>query len=553
MSEDGRLKAHVHVDASDWQGELCHNWNYIGTDECNFIHEPEGEALLAAFGQFAEKPYYVRPHHLFCTGNCRGFLKWGSTNVYTEDKEGNPVYDFTTFDKIFDTILRTGCKPFVELGFMPFDLVDKSYAKYHGDEMGSYNEYKRIGWACPPKDYNRWRELISTVVRHLVERYGADEVKTWYFELWNEPDLTYYWKGSVEDFCKLYDYTVAGIEDVLPGARIGGPATTGPMPGSRSANFLDEFLNHCQKGKNYVTGETGTRLDFITFHVKGGGFPFSVRPEKGYPTVHSMVRQVACGLDIIEKNGYADLEIVLSEADPDGWAAGGMYDNINLFFRNTPYYASFVAASFHHIQQLAEARGADVRPLSWAFVFPGERCFEGTRAFQTQGIDKAIFNLFRMYALVGDRKIGFESSAAANFKDCFESCNGYEQPEVNGFAAMSGDNSIDILVYCHHDDMWDKKPGYQVALEITNVPFLTDKVKVLHYRIDENHSNAYAVWKAIGRPDYPTPGQVERMKSRAGLEMLCPPQEMGLSNGTLSLNFDLPVSGVSLIRVQRVE
>ncbi len=269
--------------------------------------------------------------------------------------------------------------------------------------------------------------------------------------------------------------------------------------------------------------------------------------------MHSMVRQVACGLDIIEKNGYADLEIVLSEADPDGWAAGGMYDNINLFFRNTPYYASFVAASFHHIQQLAEARGADVRPLSWAFVFPGERCFEGTRAFQTQGIDKAIFNLFRMYALVGDRKIGFESSAAANFKDCFESCNGYEQPEVNGFAAMSGDNSIDILVYCHHDDMWDKKPGYQVALEITNVPFLTDKVKVLHYRIDENHSNAYAVWKAIGRPDYPTPGQVERMKSRAGLEMLCPPQEMGLSNGTLSLNFDLPVSGVSLIRVQRVE
>ena len=82
----------------------------------------------------------------------------------------------------------------------------------------------------------------------------------------------FYWKGSIEDFCKLYDYTVAGIEDVFPDARIGGPATTGPMPGSKSAEYLDVFLNHCRNGRNYVTGETGTRLDFVTFHTKGGGF-----------------------------------------------------------------------------------------------------------------------------------------------------------------------------------------------------------------------------------------------------------------------------------------
>lgn len=118
---------------------------------------------------------------------------------------------------------------------------------------------------------------------------------------------------------------------------------------------------------------------------------------------------------------------------------------------------------------------------------------------------------------------------------------------------MSGDHSIDILVYCHHDNMWEEKPGYHVGLKIANIPFLTDKVEVLHYRIDENHSNAYAVWKAMGCPHYPSPNQVERMKSRAGLEMFCPPQEMELSDGTLSLNFDLPVNGVSLICVQRME
>ena len=437
---------------------------------------------------------------IFLYGKPPQFLKWGSTNVYIEDADGSPVYDFTTFDKIFDTILGTGCKPFVELGFMPFHLADTScYADSRLDEGALYNLYRRAGWACPPKDYNRWRQLVSTVVQHLVERYGADEVKTWYFELWNEPDLAFYWKGSIEDFCKLYDYTVAGIEDVFPDARIGGPATTGPMPGSKSAEYLDVFLNHCRNGRNYVTGETGTRLDFVTFHTKGGGFSFSVSPAKGHPTVHSMVQQAACGLDIIEKNGYAGLEIVLSEADPDGWAAGGMYDNINLVFRNTPYYASFVASGFHHIQQLADARGLDVRPMSWAFVFPGERCFEGTRAFQTRGIDKPILNLFRMYALMGDTQIGFVSSAAVDINEFSEPYQGHKQPEFNGFAAMSS-RSIDILVYCHHDNIWADKSEYSLSMEITNIPFNNDKVKVLHYRIDDEHSNAYTVWKSVGSP-----------------------------------------------------
>lgn len=263
----------------------------------------------------------MRPHHLFCTGNRRGTIKWGSTNVYTEDEQGNPIYDFEVFDKIFDTILKTGCKPFVELGFMPYDLVDKSFVE-EGDPWNRQSIYQRYGWACPPKDYDRWRELISTVVGHLVDRYGAEEVETWYFELWNEPDLDYYWKGSVEEFCKLYDYTVAGIVDVLPSAYIGGPATTGPVQGSKSASFLDAFLHHCRYGTNYVTNKTGTRLDFISFHIKGGGFPFDLRPKKDFPSIHTMLQQLSLGLDIIEKYGYKGLEVVLSEADPDGWAEG---------------------------------------------------------------------------------------------------------------------------------------------------------------------------------------------------------------------------------------
>lgn len=492
----------------------------------------------------------MRPHHLFCTGNRRGTIKWGSTNVYTEDEQGNPIYDFEVFDKIFDTILKTGCKPFVELGFMPYDLVDKSFVE-EGDPWNRQSIYQRYGWACPPKDYDRWRELISTVVGHLVDRYGAEEVETWYFELWNEPDLDYYWKGSVEEFCKLYDYTVAGIVDVLPSAYIGGPATTGPVQGSKSASFLDVFLHHCRYGTNYVTNKTGTRLDFISFHIKGGGFPFDLRPKKDFPSIHTMLQQLSLGLDIIEKYGYKGLEVVLSEADPDGWAAGGMHDNINLYFRNTSYYASFVASSFYHIQKLAEARGFDVRPLTWAFVFPGERCFEGTRAFQTQGIDKPVLNIFRMYALMEDKKIGFISDKAIDMSGSIDPYRSGAHPEVDGFAAMSGNKSIDILIYCHHDDWWNVKGEYTVKLTVSNIPFLSKKVKLVHYRIDDEFSNACSLWNSLGRPYYPSPGQMEKLKAKAGLEMLCPPQEIDIVDGSIVLDFSLPVHGISLIRVMQ--
>jgi len=550
MSDSFNLLAEVRVNASKVLGPLPHNWNYIGTDECNYITEPEGEAVLAEFGRFSEKPYFVRPHHLFCTGNTRGDLKWGSTNVYTEDVQGNPVYDFKVLDQIFDTILNAGCKLFFELGFMPMDLADKSYLS---DEThwGQYREYRQKGWACPPKDYDKWMDLISSVTQHLIERYGKEEVKTWYFELWNEPDLSYYWKGSPEEFNKLYDYTVAGIERVLPDAYIGGPSTTGPNQGGNSERFLDQFLNHCRSGRNYVTGETGTRLDFITFHVKGGGFPFNLRPEKAAPSVKSMVRQVDAGLDVIEKHGFKGLEIVLSEADPDGWAAGGMHDNINLYFRNTSYYASFAAASFHHMEQLAKRRGFDVRPLSWAFIFPGERCFEGTRAFQTQGIDKAIFNLFRLYAMLGEQQLFFESSVAADFNQKGEQIVRRNKPEINGFAALSSE-SIDILLYCHHDDWWNVKDGYQVSLKIEDIPFV-GALKVSHYRIDADHSNACGLWEEFGRPYYPSCEQKEALKKKAVLTEYHAPKRLAESGSSVILRFTIPVNAISLIRVYPAE
>jgi len=542
-------KIDIRVDAAKSTGELQHKWRYIGYDECNYTHVPEGEELIAKFGGLEDAPYYFRTHHMLCTGNCHGTYKWGSTNVYTEDDEGNPVYYWEVFDKILDVYLRNNSKPFFELGFMPMDLVDPKFASWDKDAWSAIGEYKRIGWTSPPKDYKKWQDLVYNIVKHCVDRYGKTEVLTWYWELWNEPDI-FYWSGSVDEFCKLFDFTEAAVHAVLQEARLGGPGTTDPRPDSDSLKFLESFLDHCANGTNYVTGGKSTRLDYITFHTKGGGFPFKLNAPKTTPSVKKLVYQVKVGLETIRKYGYGDREIVLSEADPDGWAAGGIYDNANMNFRNTEYYASYVASSYHNLEKVAASMNMDVRPLAWAFMFVAERCFEGTRTFTTQGIDKAVFNVFRMYAKLGDRSLFFESSQEKDvlaYKDNFAVG---EEPEVSGMAAASGDGSIQIMFYSHHDD-WDMEKEFEVELEVENVTF-GDKASVKHYRIDKSHSNAYTEWVNQGKPLYPVNEQYNAIKARDGLELLEPVKVVSVNNGKINLKFMLPTHAISLIEIAKL-
>lgn len=175
-------------------------------------------------------------------------LKWGSTNAYTEDKKGRPIYDWTIVDSIFDTFIVRGMKPLVEIGFMPKALSVKPDPYQHNwSPANAYNDIY-TGWAYPPKDYNKWRELVCQWVKHCVERYGENEVASWYWEVWNEPNIGY-WKGTFEEYCKLYDYAADGLKKAFPRARIGGPHSTDPSNEGANA-FLRRFLEHCVRGKN---------------------------------------------------------------------------------------------------------------------------------------------------------------------------------------------------------------------------------------------------------------------------------------------------------------
>ena len=537
--------AHVAVDAGRILGELKHGWRYIGYDECNYTHTPEGEKLIAKFGKLKDAPYFIRVHHLLCTGNCHGVYKWGSTNVYTEDEHGTPSYSWEVIDEIFDIFLRNNCKPFVELGFMPMDLVDPEVFQ-KSNVWTRFRRYQDVGWATPPKDYQKWQDLIMHLVQHCVERFGREEVLTWYWELWNEPDIIY-WKGTTEEFSKLYDHTEAAVHTALPEARLAGPAICMPLPGNPGHRFLEAFLEHCSSGTNHVTGEKGTRLDYVTFHVKGGGFPFMLNAPKQTPSIKLLLKQVKLGLETIQKHGYGDREVVLSETDPDGWAAGGTHDNINMDFRNTEYYASYVASSYHHIDRVGQELQMDVRPLAWAFMFVGERCFEGTRTFSTQGIDKAVFNLFRLYAGMGRKRLALECDREEEVLNRADNAENSQKPDISGMAALTDDGAIQVMVHSHHDD-WDVDEVSTVELQLENLPF-SGPARVVHYRIDQAHSNAYAEWINQGRPIYPDQRQYESISARSGLEKLEPDETVEVEDGILTLTFPMPTHAISMVEI----
>ena len=235
-------------------------------------------------------------------------FKWSSSNVYTEDAHGSPVYSWTILDQIFDTYAAAHVRPMVELGFMP-QALSIHPDPYH---IGWPLKPGQVeGWSFPPKDYTRWQELSRQVAAHLLERYGMATVSTWYWEVWNEPNLPYYWQGTEPEYNRLYDHAVAGVRQAIPHAIVGGPATTGPGPKGNASQYLHDFLAHCVADK--------VPLDFVSFHVKGQPNVVDGHVQMG---LDHELNNAAAGFAIVrEFPRFAHLPIILSEADPEGCAA----------------------------------------------------------------------------------------------------------------------------------------------------------------------------------------------------------------------------------------
>src|SRR5215208_6257219 len=200
----------IEVDAARPLGELKPIWRFFGADEPNYAYMKDGKKLLAELGELKPKAVYFRTHNLPTSGDGTPALKWGSTGAYREDKDGKPVYDWKIVDRIFDTYLERGVRPYVQIGFMPKDLSIKPEPYQHNwNPSRGYNEIY-TGWAYPPKDYKKWADLVFEWAKHCAEKYGRAEVDTWYWEVWNEANIGY-WKGSPAEFRKLHDYAIDAV------------------------------------------------------------------------------------------------------------------------------------------------------------------------------------------------------------------------------------------------------------------------------------------------------------------------------------------------------
>jgi xylan 1,4-beta-xylosidase len=537
-----RASISIKVQADQSDGPLSPVWNYFGYDEPNYTYAPNGKKLLGELAALGTAPVYVRVHNLFTTGDGSASLKWGSTNIYSEDASGHPIYSWAIVDQIFDTFRAVGVKPLVEIGFMPKALSTHPEPYRHDFPRTPVTDIY-TGWAYPPKDYQKWSELVFQFVRHLRERYGDAETKTWLWEVWNEPDIGY-WQGTPEEYFKLYDFSVEAVLRAFPEARIGGPDITGPG-NAKASDFLRAFLEHCAHQNNYANGRVGSHLDFISFHPKGSPKWQGDHVQMGISRQLTAIEQ---GFKITASfPEWANTPIILGESDPEGCAACSAKDNPQNSYRNGPLYGAYAVAVLNHVLALARQEHINfLGSVTWAFEFEDQPYFAGFRELATNGLDKPVLNAFRMLGLLGNERVKVSSSGALPIEEVVR--DGVQSlPEVNAIAARK-DHEVEILIWNYHDD---DVPDLSAAIDlsVSGLPAEAKRGLLEHFRVDSDHSNAFAAWKTMGSSQSPSASEYERLQSSGQLQLLNSPVWMGIQQGAVHLQFTLPRQGLSLVRL----
>ena len=525
----------ITVDAAKPTGPLRPIWRFFGADEPNYATMKDGRKLLTQLGQLGRPQVYFRTHNLLCTGDGTPALKWGSTNAYTEDAAGHPVYDWTVTDHIFDTYLARGIKPYVQIGFMPKALSTHPEPYQHEWRPGlPYNEVF-TGWAYPPKDYAKWEELAYQWTKHCVERYGRAEVESWYWEVWNEANIGY-WKGTPEEFRQTHDHAIAGVRRALPTARVGGPDSAG-----HGGEWMHDFIEHCLRGTNHATGAKGTPLDFIAFHAKGSPAFVAGHIRMG---IAAQLATIDRGFQIVAS--YPETKrtpIIIGESDPEGCAA---CQGPQFSYRNGTVYSSYTAASFARKHDLADRHGVNFEgALTWAFTFEDQPYFAGFRQLASNGLPLPVLNVFRMMGRMEGDRLAAASSAQVPL-DVILKEGVRAAPDVGVLAARAGHRATVMVWHYHDDDV--AGPAAAVTLAVDGLPAGVSTAQLKHLRVDEFHSNAYAEWQRLGSPLAPNRKQYDQLLAASELAALeDSPATVAVAGGKAELKFSLPRQGVSLL------
>jgi xylan 1,4-beta-xylosidase len=398
--------------------------------------------------------------------------------VYKEDKNGNPEYNYMYIDVLFDFLQSIGMKPFVELGFMPWALAsgDKTIFWWKGN-------------VTPPKDYEKWGALIRNLTEHFTERYGAEEVKTWYFEVWNEPNLSPgFWSGTQEEYFKLYKYSVNAIKSVNPAYHVGGPATAG-------AAWEPEMIDFCTKNN--------LPIDFISTHSYGVRQGYL--DENGNSGTVLDKNPMSVSGDVLQSrkeitnSSKPKLELHYTE-----WSAS--------YTPADPIHDSYHEASYV-LQKLKQVGNAANSMSYWVFTDIFEESAPrftpfhgGFGMLNIQGINKPVFYSYQFLNRLGNTELVNSDSTSWACKDS----KGNIQILAWDFTNTHPGDSVNNQVY-YIRDLPSKSKG-KLKININNVPQGTYALEV--YKVGYKCNDAYSTYLSIGKPAQLTKLQVEQIKQQ---------------------------------------
>jgi len=315
--------------------------------------------------------------------------------------------------------------------------------------------------------------------------------------------------------------------------------------GSKGAQeWMNNFIKHCISGKNYATGKTGSPLQAILFHAKGQP---GLKNNLVVMNMATQLRDIATGFNTtMAYPETSKLPVIIGECDPEGCAACGMATNPENAYRNGTMYSSYTAASFARIYQLYDKTGVNFTgAVSWSFEFENQPWFYGYRDLATNGVDKPVLNVFRMFGKMSGKRVEVRGNRMYPLQTVVDSSVRGLQTDI-GALASKNKRSAAVMIWNYHDE--DKQtPAEPVSLDISGLS--AEKVKVTKYIIDSKHSNSYEAWKKMGSPQSPSAKQVQELEKAAQLETDGAPVNANVKNGQLTLNMSLERQGVMLVKL----
>jgi xylan 1,4-beta-xylosidase len=307
---------------------------------------------------------------------------------------------------------------------------------------------------------------------------------------------------------------------------------------------LNAFVKHCFSDTNYVTKKIGAPVDAILFHAKG-----APRLKDGHVRMNmgTQLRDIEAGFKLVASwPQLKNIPVIIGESDPEGCAACGMHTNPENAYRNGTMYSVYTAASFARKYALADQYKVNFKgAVSWSFEFENQPWFFGFRDLATNGVNKPVLNVFRMFGMMKGNRVSLVSDHGYDLRTAVDSSFRKSYTDINGMACKDAGGATVLLWNYHDDDV--KAAAEPVTIKIKGIT--ATQVLMHHYRIDSAHSNAYELWKKMGSPQQPSAEQMAALEKAGQLQLLGSPQWIKTNNGEAMIQFDLPRQGVSLLKL----